>query len=259
MEQRTNKNKIVNIIKQKKELSGITDSVVLEGLEEYLKKHKIELTKLREKEIKLIVKDIRKQLRKYSGMFQKSQKDRLEMLENDKINNLLKTHVSTAERMDFYPKLKEIIKTLDVKSILDLGSGLNPIALAERGIKYYAIDINEENIGLVKEFFKKINISGETFVCDLRKISSLQKTDICIIFKVLDIIEEKGHNIAKKIIDKINSKYILISFAKKTLSGKNMRYPRRNWLERLLEKKKWNYKILNSNNEIFYLIEKKEG
>ena len=51
-------------------------------------------------------------------------------------------------------ELKEIIKKLNPKSILDLGCGINPLALAEKGVKYYASDINSEDLNIVREFFK---------------------------------------------------------------------------------------------------------
>ena len=254
MREELNEENIVNKIKEKKELSGLSRDLVLDVIVEYLEKHKINLGKLGKREVKLVVKEIRAQLRKNSGMFQKSLKKRIGAL--DDIDGLLETHRSTAERLEFYPKLREIIRELDVKSILDLGAGLNPVALAEKGIEYYAFDIREDDMEIVSEFFRKKGISGEAVVRDLRKVSSLPKADICLIFKVLDIIEDKGHRIAGELIDKIDSKYILISFAKKTLSGKPMRYPRRRWLESILHFGGYKFKIFNSENEVFYLAQR---
>lgn len=247
---------IIKKIKQKKELSGIDDSIVSEELKKYAKKSNLSIENLSERELKIIVKDIRSKLRKLSGRFQIGLKKRYNLLEKKEIFSLLRTHSSTKERMDFYPKLKELLTNLKVNSVLDLGCGINPIALANPNFEYYASDINQEELNLIQEFFDKNKINGKTFFCDLKKIEnySLPKTDICLILKVFDILG--NHLIAEKILNNINSNYILASFSTKTLSGKPMNKPRRIWFEKLLEKFNFSFELIGLNNEVFYLIRK---
>ena len=247
---------IVQKIKQKKELSGIENSIVLEHLNEYLAKHRINLTALTPYQIKLIITDIRKILREKVGRFQASTKSRHPLLERGNIQAILHTHSSTKERVYFYPQLKEIIKRLKVKSILDLGCGINPMALAEKGIKYYASDINSEDLNVVKAFFKNYQIDGEVFVCNLNKIDecSLPKTDLTLILKVFDILGKSDYRTAKNILEKISSKHLIVSFSTKTLSGKPMKNQRRAWFERLLNSFLYRFEIVKSDNEIFYII-----
>lgn len=251
-------NEIISIIKKKKELSDLPDALVSEFLENYLKKYKIKISSLTEKELRLIIKETRSELRKIAGRFQKAKKNREKLLREKKIVELLKTHRSTAERLGFYTELKKIINSLKISSILDLGCGLNPIALANKKIKYYAVDIKESDLSLIRQFFKTNNIKGKTFVCDITKpegFENLPKAELCILFKILDILK-KPNKITNAILKKINSKYFLISFATKTLSGKPMRYPKRKWFEEIIRKNECKYKIIESNNEIFYLIYK---
>lgn len=253
------KNQLIARIKQKKELLGIANSLVSDALENYLKKYSILLKNLNLFQIKIIIRDIRAELRNLAGRFQISLKKRLSLLEKGDIQTLIKTHTSTAERFDFYPQLKSLIKSLKINSILDLGCGLNPLALASPKINYYAADINRFDLSLVKKFFEKHSLPGRIFVSDLRKINALQKlskADLCLLFKVLDIIETKSHKLAKEIIEKLPCKYILISFATRTLSGKPMSCKNRKWLETILKILNYPYEIFSSNNEIFYLIKK---
>lgn len=248
---------LIEKIKQKKELSDIADSLISEILETYLKKHKINLENLKEKEIKIIIKDTRSQLRLLAGRFQKSSKDKSKFLQQNKLHELLKTHTSTAERLSFYPELKKIIEKLAPKSILDLACGLNPIALASPQIIYYASDVKLSELKLIESFFKKNKIKGSVFVYNLRDLSKpLPKADICLLFKTIDIVEKNSHDLAKKLIKKLNCKYIIISFSTRTLSGKPMQFPRRFWLEKLLDSLSLKFKTFSSNNEIFYLVEK---
>jgi len=247
---------IVQKIKQKKELSGIENSIVLEHLTNYLEKNKILLEKLTDSQIKLVVKDIRARLREKVGRFQVSTKSRYPLLEKGDIQAVLHTHSSTKERVYFYPQLKEIIRKLKIKSILDLGCGINPLALAEPGVKYYASDINSEDLDAVRTFFKNYKINGEVFVCDLNKIEdcTLPKTDLTLVLKVFDILGKSDYRTAKNVIEKISSNHLIVSFSTRTLSGKPMKNQRRHWFERLLDSLLYKFEIVKSDNEIFYIV-----
>jgi len=254
----TSKEELIRKIKEKKELSGLADSLILESINKYLAKRRINIENLRPSEFKILIKDLRAELRNYAGRFQiygKEWRKRDILLEKGELSTLLNTHTSTQERADFYPELRILISDLKVNSILDLGCGINPIALADSGITYYASDVNKEELDLVNSFFKKNNIKGRTFLCDLRKIEEFDfpQVDLCLIFKVLDIIEKKS-TVAEKLLNKIKAKYFLISFSTKTLSGRHMEMPRRLWLEKLLSKLNYSFKTIKSKNEIFYLI-----
>jgi len=243
---------LIKKIKEKKELSGTADSVVKETLNTYLKKYNILLGNLSPKEQKIIIKEIRSQLRSLTGQYQKNIKYRPNLINNP--TELLKTHTSTFERQEDYPNLKALIKKINPKSILDLGCGLNPIALATPKIKYFASDIKEDELEIIKKFFAMNKIKGKTFIYDLRKINSdLPKADLCFIFKVLDIIDK---NLAEKILVLIPCKKILVSFSTKKLSGKKMNKPNRDWFEKILKRLNFEYNKTNTENEVFYLIDK---
>jgi len=150
----------------------------------------------------------------------------MDLLNSKKIQELLKTHSSTAERLEYYPELKKLISKMKAKSILDLGCGLNPIALASSKIKYYAADIKEDELDLIKKYFSTKNIKGKTFIYDLTKIDNkLPKTDLCIMFKVLDVID---HRITEKIITRVKCKKILVSFSSKKTVRKTNVTPKEN-------------------------------
>jgi len=242
-------NHLINRVKEKKELSGIDESIIEKVISKLVNGINIDL--LKEKELKEIVKQARSELRILSGGF----RDYNNLSENPTL-----MHSSTRERKDFYPKLRKIISELNIKSILDLGSGVNPLELADKSITYYASDINQSDLSIIDKFFKENNIRGKTFIFDLRDIdqnyNELPKADLCLLFKVLDVIEKKGHKLAEKIIKLVDAKYFLISFSTKTLSGKPMNHPQRGWIERLLSRLGYSYTLIKEKNEIFYLFEK---
>lgn len=245
---------LVMQIKKKKELSGLDNSIILDLIENYSKKHKISLEFLSKSQKKLIVKLIRAELRNYSGRFQSPLKTRSG---NNSFQNLLKSNSSTKERLSYYPEISSLIKKLNVKSILDLGCGINPLALAKPGIIYCAADIRNDNLELVEKFFRSEGVKGRTFIYDLRKIDdSLPSADLCILFKVLDVLEKKGHKLAEKIVKTLKCRYLLISFPTKTLSGKPMNHPQRGWIEKMLSRLNYEFALIKKPNEIFYLVKK---
>ncbi|MEK6855247.1 MAG: hypothetical protein AABX73_03415 [Nanoarchaeota archaeon] len=250
---------IIRKIKSKKELSGITNSIVEEHLSNYIKKRGINLPELREKQLKIIIKEIRAKLRTLSGQYQRGVKHRLKFLNNKELENLLRTHSSTSERIDFYPSLKKMIKNLKIKSILDLGCGLNPIALSDKKIKYYASDIKEDELSLIESYFAQNKINGRTFVYDIRAIKDdLPKADLCLLFKVIDLVSKNNKSLTKNILSNIKCKYILVSFPTKKLSGRPMSKPKRIWFERILAELNMKFETFQSDNEIFYLINTRE-
>lgn len=248
--------KLIKKIKEKKELSGIDDSIVRETLSNYLKKSRINLQSLSESEKKIIIKEIRAELRNLAGRFKVSLKKREFLLDKNNIEELLKTHASTRERLDFYPELINLIDNLKIKSILDLGAGINPIAIAKPGMNYYAFEINIDDLKLVRRFFIKNGIQGEIIMHDIRKPFAYPKADICLILKMFDVLEQRGHKLAEQIIKSLNCKYLLISFSTKTLAGNPMRHPQRGWIEWLLKRLGYEFSTLKSKNEIFYLAKK---
>lgn len=230
-------------IKKKKELSGLSDKFVESILRDVLRKSKVS-RELDKKSEKLIVKEVRAELRRYTGQYKKNRKNM----------NSLDVHVSTKERNPYYTKFTTRLSTLNPKSILDLGCGINPLAIANSKLTYYASDINEADLKTVSNFFKEKNIKGQVFYQDLRTSRLFPKTDLTLILKVFDLIDKKGHKNAESILKSLKSKHIIVSFSTKKLSGKAMNSPKRIWFENLLKRLGLKFKTFNIPNEIFYLI-----
>ena len=251
---------IIKQIKNKKELAGLDNKVVENTIFSYLKNKNIQISKLislSPHDKKLIIKEIRADLRLLHGRFQASKKSKKNILKKQGIESLLQAHSSTKERIEDYEKIKSVIASLKIKSVLDLGCGLNPIALASQDITYYASDINNEEISLIKSFFDQKKIAGDAFIYDLREkdTSGLPSADLCLVFKVLDIFKNK-REIALHILTRINCKFFLISFSTKKLSGKAMNSPRRLWFESIVKNLSLSSETFETSNEIFYLIKK---
>lgn len=231
---------LVKDIKNKKELKDINDNFVMEEIKKFLKQNpKIKLTSNKKsKDYKAIIKGVRAILRRVHSSFYGGE-------------------LSIKERNKIYPSLyKKIFKiTGKPKKILDLGCGSNPLKFKEKGIYYVACDINKDICKKVKEYLDKQKIKNKVICKDLLKVN--EKADVCFLFKVLDVLDRgKGHKVSENLIKKLKCKHIVVSFPTKTLSKKQMRHPYRGWIERMLNRIGYKFKILKFENEIFYVIKK---
>lgn len=264
---------LVSIIKQSKKYKHISEEVIEQKIREYQRKN----VRWSEHKEKFVLKGIKALLHKAYGSFQTYKKDKseeyIEELKKNPSNKeillkILKTNRSTKERLEIYSKLyKEIFKlTGKPRTILDLGAGLNPLSfnymnLDKQNTFYHAFDISNYDSHLINSFFKMSNIKGEYQTLDLSKLDNvklLPKADICFMFKLVDVLEKKGHRYSeefvKLMIDKC--KFLVISFATQTVGGKAMSYPHRGWIEKMLERIGFNFEILKFSNEIFYIVSK---
>lgn len=250
---------LVAQIKDKRELRSLPDPLVEKTLKDYLAKNKLKLPKA-EKEIKLILKEVRAELRRYTGQYtlKSNIKHIKEILSSNNLEDLLKEHRSTKERIQDYPIIKQIINNLNPKSILDLGCGINPIAIAKKAVRYHAYDINDADLHIVREFFKQNKIEGDTHHLDIRTIEVFPKVDLCIIFKVLDILGEQRNEVTEHLLKVIEAKHFLISFSTVTLSGRPMNSPYRRWFERILKELNYHYDVKRTSQELLYLIKKSD-
>ncbi len=264
---------LITLIKANKKYKDISDEVVKTELEKYFKTN----SKAQNFRDKIIVKDIRTKLHKTYASFQmpnKAKKQRQELLEQlDKnpkdikiINKILETNLSTKERIKIYGSLYERIFNITGEpiSILDLGCGINPISFPYMKLDnadYYAYDIDESDTKFLNRFFELMQINGKAETLNLSRIKSFESLPnayICFMFKLLDVIEKKGHKYSEEIIKILIEKcgFIVASFATQTVSGKNMNFPARGWIERMLSRIGLKFKMLEYPNEIFYVIYK---
>ncbi len=282
--------KISEKVKSHKKYRTISDEIVIEEIKKYLKSNPTTNPNTIHED-RQAIKDIRKQLHlsyssfqtkkkfqrnKYLDYLKKALEKRnqpFESKEDLEINNitekLLLITLSTKERLHDYKKLyKQIFKiTKQPKTIIDLGCGLNPTSypyMRLDKVKYLAYDIDEEDINFLNNYFTIMNkhgLNGKAEILNLNnktKVSNLPNSDVIFLFKVIDIIDKKDHKQSEELIKQIiqKTKHIIASFATKTLTRRKMNFPNRKWFELMLKRNNLQFKTINTDNEIFYIINK---
>ncbi|RME55070.1 hypothetical protein D6777_01830 [Candidatus Woesearchaeota archaeon] len=266
---------LIKIIKQKKELNSLSDEFVLGIIKIYLKNEMPKLLENQEwlnntknKYFRTVVKNVRKNLREVHGAFKKKGYDKkYKLLDEIKSLNdfeghakILKLHTSTAERLKNYIEIygKILEKVYKVESLLDLGAGLNPLSIPFMDFKvgtYYAVEVAEDDVEFINAYFKKFNIKGHAFVKDLTYVDNLPEVDVCFMFKLLDTLESLKKDVTKELISKVKAKWLVVSFATKSLGGRKVISKKRtSWFKKII--KAYEYDTFEVDNEYFFVVRK---
>src|SRR3989344_900073 len=276
---------LISLIQKKKELRELSSEFIHSQLRAYFQKHPASVNALdnpRSKKYKVVIKDVRALLRRVYGLFRAEARGsdlgglvkELSQTQGKKqtriVNAILSAHSSTKERLPIYallyPKLWKI--TGKPKRIIDLGCGLNPFSLplmGLRSVEYSAYDLSMEEVSLLRDFFTHLHtrnkqMNGEAAVLDLldhASLDDLPQADVCFLFKMTDVFDQgKGHKATEEVLQKLPCRFVVVSLATKTMSGKTMTAPRRRWMEWLCSRRGWKYQTVDLPNELFYVIEK---
>jgi len=261
---------ILESVKKHKKYQSISDEIVIDEIKKYLRSNP-NVTHID----KQLIKDIRKELHLSYASFQTKKKSKrkkyLEALkkntDEELTKKLLSITLSTKERLKDYKQLyRQIFKiTGKPKSIIDLGCGLNPVSYPFMNIKkvdYFAYDIDEDDMRFLNDYFKIMKshgLNGKAAILNLRnlkQVANLLSTDIIFLFKVIDIIDKKDHKLSEQLIKKLipKTKFIVASFATRTLTRKKMNFPRRKWFELMLQRNNLDFQTIEKENEIYYII-----
>ena len=273
-------------IKNTKSLKTLDEKYVREKLEKFILTYGDVFKKLRKqvekkglnnieknKYFKEIVKRVRDELRIVYGSFLTddfTKKEKIfENLDNkEEIEELLKIHKSTKERIEFYDEIYEkIFDWYKPQKIADLACGINPLTYFKIrdfvcDVEYFVSDLSSEDMSFLQSFFDKNGIKGKAGAYDITNLDILedndfQSSDLVFLFKALDSFETVKKNVSKELLKGIKAEKIVVSFPTKSLISKvEFKRERRNWFYNFLNKKKWKYEEFEVENELFILIDK---
>jgi 16S rRNA (guanine(1405)-N(7))-methyltransferase len=272
----------VSAVKAKRELAALDDAFVSEKIKKLLLQDKRTRKKIEDarsfKELsrsatfKDFVKQVRAELRVVYGVFDVDEKkERVALLSQlrkrpadpDIHRQLLLLHQSAKERISYYNDIYWRIFSITGQpaSIVDLGCGANPYSYFSLGCapRYVAVDLPNEELARLQEFFTLNKIKGTAIGLDLvsecEKLAALERADVAFLFKTLDSLEAVKKNSSGRVLDEINATWIVVSFPTMSLGGKkHIPAARRAWFERLVRRKGWYSQTFEIGGEAFFLL-----
>ena len=184
------------------------------------------------------------------------------------VDEILKKHISTRERFDFYAELyKKLLAGFKGEiSVIDLGAGINGLSYNyfEQPVNYLGIEAVGQLVDLMNYHFKTRGIENSGAVkgslFDLEKIkkmiSQLSKERIVFLFKAVDSLEMVERNFSKKLLSEIVPLVdkVVVSFATRSLiSGKKFNV-KRYWFENFVKEDFNLIEKFELGNELYFIL-----
>lgn len=217
---------LINEVREKREFSGLSDSIVRRAL----------------RVCDNDVKDSRALLRKYFGVFLTNRVFK-------KKGDLLKIHMSSRKRDygNFYFKIFKVVK--NVRSVVDLGCGVNGFSYGYLkeivgDVDYIGVEAVKQLVNLSNEYFKINGFSGKVVCLDLFDLGCVRDIlkearmpRVVFMFQVVDALEGLERNFSKKFILEImeESEWVVLSLSIESIGGRKKFLVDRKWMLDFLE------------------------
>ena len=216
------------------------------------------------------IKLTRDSLRKVYFAFTSSKVLNPKILSKRSVEEILKKHISTKERFEYYSEIYSLLIKEDC-NLFDLGCGINGLSYnyfdESLKINYFGIEAVGQMVDLMNSYFEREKIKRAKAIheslfnldkiCDI--IDGVKGKKIVFLFKVLDSLEMVERNYSKVLIEGILSRVdrIVVSFATRSLVSRKPFKVKRFWFENFVLKNNW--KILDSfeiGTEKYFVISK---
>lgn len=176
---------------------------------------------------------------------------------------VLKLQTSTDERInildEYYKKIFEI--TGKPKTLFEPACGLNALTYfwMGEGVKYVGYDVDQRQIDFVNQIFVDCGVDNRAQVMlgDIFEEKYIE-ADITMFLKVLILLERQKKGSSLNMIQKCKSKYVVVSFPTRTISGKKkkMREYYKKYFMELIDGQGWKVEIFDFENEVVFVVEK---
>ncbi|NPV57153.1 MAG: 16S rRNA methyltransferase [Anaerolineae bacterium] len=135
-------------------------------------------------------------------------------------------HASTRERLptlaEFYAQTLAGLGALH--SILDLGCGLNPLALPWMNLApdaaYYGCDLYGDLAGFGDAFRQHLGLGGAVVTSDLTTAIPNQPVQLALALKLIPCLEQLDKTIGSRLLTGVNTEHLLVSFPARSLGGR---------------------------------------
>ena len=142
-------------------------------------------------------------------------------------HQLMQAHASTRERL---PILDDFYETIfanlpPVRTVLDLACGLNPLAYPwlplPDDVQFTAVDIYSDMLNFIQGFFEIVGVNGRTQQRDIIGNPPTEPYDLILLLKTLPCLEQVDKNAAVNLLEKLNGRFLLISYPAQSLGGRS--------------------------------------
>jgi 16S rRNA (guanine(1405)-N(7))-methyltransferase len=138
----------------------------------------------------------------------------------------LSLHSSTRERLPILDQFYEGVFSVtgEPASVLDLGCGLNPLALPWMALgtnaRYVALDIDAERVRFLNRYLALAGLEPAARYQDLLARPPEDAVDVALLLKMSPSLERQEPGATLRLLAQLSSPWIVVSFAVKSLGGR---------------------------------------
>jgi 16S rRNA (guanine(1405)-N(7))-methyltransferase len=175
---------------------------------------------------------------------------------------ILDQHSSTRERLPilerFYPAILAV--TGRPASILDLGCGLNPLALPwmdpPAAARYIALDIDAARIAFLNRYLTLAGLEPLARCQDVLAQLPDDPADVAFLLKMSPSLERQEPGATLRLLEQIRAPSIVVSFAVKSLGGreKGMGEHYQRQFSAWIEERGWTFHELVFETELVFVV-----
>lgn len=239
-----NKEELIKKITEKKEFSQLPKKDVEIVFSKFDKSSYID-----EEKIKLT----RDLLRKVFSVFTSG---KLLTIKDKEPEWILRKHISTRERFEYYPELYfRLLEEFNKENItiFDLGAGINGFSynFFPKNTSYIGIEGMKQLVDLMNYYFKKRNLKGIAIHESLFEIEKIKKEikqvkgkRIIFLFKIIDSLEMIKGDYSKTLLRELTplADKVVLSFATRSLIKRQKFKANRNWIKEFIKE---NFELLD--------------
>ncbi|MGD8792011.1 MAG: 16S rRNA methyltransferase [Anaerolineae bacterium] len=174
----------------------------------------------------------------------------------------LAAHSSTRERLPvvgaFYAALWQV--TGRPGTLLDVGCGLNPLALPWMGLaagaQYHALDIDCRRIEFLNRFLALAGLAPLARCHDVLVEPPQEAADVALLLKTSPSLERQEAGATPHLVNRLRAPYVVVSFAVQSLGGrdKGMAAHYRRQFERWAGERAWEVERLSFDSELVFVV-----
>ena len=177
--------------------------------------------------------------------------------------HILGLHSSTRERLpivdQFYRSIFDI--TGRPASILDLGCGLNPLALPWMDLssdtRYIAVDIDKERIRFLNQYLSLAGFEPLARCQDIL-VQPATAADLALLLKMSPSLERQQPGATLDMMNRIEAAHVVVSYAIKSLGGRErgMLDHYRQQFSNLMAGRQWSVEQLVFKTELVFVVKR---
>jgi 16S rRNA (guanine(1405)-N(7))-methyltransferase len=173
-------------------------------------------------------------------------------------------HASTRERAshvdELYRRLFERVGL--VASVVDIGCGLNPLAIPWMRLSadavYIAVDIEKSLTAFVAQCLELMPVQGRAMVADAISAPPREPVDLALVLKMVPCLEQQQRGAGADLVNALDARHVVVSFPVRSLGGrgKGMHENYAKLFEELARQYHWRAEAVPVPGELLYVITK---